>query len=84
MHAKLRIISRLIGQLIDEASLLEQELLVSSLSLKLAEDDLKLFEDYVPEVDEQTTERQALFDKTSEELYSKAVALDGDFEIRSL
>ena len=65
---KLRIISRLIEQLIDKASLLHQELLVASLSLKLAEDDLKLFEDYVSEVDEQTAERQALFDETSEEL----------------
>ena len=50
LHAKLRIVGKLIEQLTDEAALLDQEMAATTLSLKLSEDELQVFEKYSTEI----------------------------------
>ena len=68
LHAKLRIVGKLIEQLTEEAALLDQEMAVASRSLKLAENDLQVFERYMAEINDQASERLQLFENSSSEL----------------
>lgn len=76
LHAKLRIVGKLIEQLTDEAALLDHEMVVASMSLKLAENDLHLFEKYTAEINEHASERLKSFEKSCSELLAKAAEED--------
>ena len=81
LHAKLRIVGKLIEQLTEEAALLDQEMAVASMSLKLAENDLHVFERYMAEINEQASERLQLFENSSSELTAKAAEEDTNSRI---
>ena len=49
---------------------------VASMSLKLAENDLQVFEKYMAEINEQVSERLQLFENTSIELTAKTAEED--------
>ena len=76
LHAKLRIVGKLIEQLTEEAALLDQEMAVASMSLKLAENDLQVLERCMAEINEQASERLQLFENSSSELTAKAAEED--------
>ena len=76
LHAKLRIVRKLVEQLIDEAALLDQEMAATTLALKLSEDELQVFVKYSTEINEQISEHFTLFNRTSAELTVKATEED--------
>ena len=71
----------MIQELEEEAKIIDQELAMANLALKLAEENLEIFKQYSSDVKEQISEREAYFDKTSQDSLDKAHLDDDEYTL---
>ena len=81
LHSTLRIVGKMIQELEEEAKIIDQELAMANLALKLAEENLEIFKQYSSDVEEQISEREAFFDKTSQDSLDKAHLDDDEYTL---